>query len=344
MKDPAGGVKPISVIIITCNEERNIRGCLETLGAQDFPRDRYEVIVVDASSDATPDIAASSPGVRLIRSAKGFSAQKTAGLAAARFDILAFSDADCLFPPDWLKTMERAFRRPELAAAGGNAYPPPGTSGFGLWSACVGHPCGGAIGFDANVTPGPGGIAFAAGCNSVYRRSAIEAVGGFDPDFQAGGEDVDISRRMRARGLLVDYVPDMNVYHKPRTTLRSYFRWNIAVGVTKWSLRRPGPVRILLNPFFPVWPAGLAVGLLALPLFPWLTIGAAAGLWALFVLGLALGTKPYPLLWKRRRRIGVSTASILAIVPVLVFVRQVGISLGVWRKFRADGSSRQARR
>ena len=343
MKGPAGGVVPISVIIITCNEERNIRGCLETLLAQDFPRDRYEVIVVDASTDATPSIAASYEGVRVVPSAKGFSAQKTAGVAAARFDILAFSDADCLFPPDWLGAMERAFRRPEVAAAGGNAYPPPGTSGFGLWSACVGHPCGGAIGFDANVTPGPGGIAFAAGCNSIYRRSAIEAVGGFDPDFQSGGEDVDISRRMRARGLLVDYVPDMNVYHKPRTTLRSYFRWNISVGVTKWSLRRPGPVRILLNPFFPVWPVALSLGLLALPRFPWLTIPAAAGLAAVFVLGLALGTKPYPLLWKRRRKIGVSIPAVLLAVPALVFVRQVGISLGVWKKSRAERSLPRSR-
>ncbi len=343
MKGPAGGVEPISVIIITCNEERNIRGCLETLRAQDFPRNKSEVIVVDASTDATPAIAASYKGVRVVPSVKGFSAQKTAGLAAARFDILAFSDADCLFPPDWLKAAERAFRRPELAAAGGNAFPPPGTSGFGLWSACVGHPCGGAIGFDANVTPGPDGIAFAAGCNSIYRRSAVEAVGGFDPDFQAGGEDVDISRRIRARGLLVDYVPDMNVFHKPRTTLRSYFRWNISVGVTKWSLRRPGPVRILFNPFFPVWPVTLALGLLALPRFPWLTIGAAAILWTLFVLGLAIGTKPYSLLWKRRRKIGVSVPAALIAVPALVFVRQVGISLGVWKKYRADRSSRRSR-
>jgi cellulose synthase/poly-beta-1,6-N-acetylglucosamine synthase-like glycosyltransferase len=344
MKDEGGRVEPVSVIIITRNEEGNIRGCLETLLAQDFPRDGYEVIVVDASSDATPEIAASYEGVRVVRSAEGFSAQKNAGVARARFDILAFSDADCLFPPDWLAVIARTFRRPELAAAGGNAYPPPGTSGFGLWSACVGHPGGGAIGFDANVTPGPEGVAFAPGCNSVYRRSAIRAVGGFDPDFEAGGEDVDISRRMRARGLLIDYVPDLNVYHKPRTTLRSYFRWNVSVGVTKWNLKRPGPARILLNPFFPAWSFGLALGLLALPRFPWLTIGAGAGVWALFVLGLALGTRPYPLLWRRRRRIGVSVAAVLAVVPALVYVRQVGISLGEWKMQRASRSARRSRR
>jgi len=343
MRRAAGRIQPISVIVPTFDEQHNIRGCLESLLAQDFPKDRYEVLVVDSSSDASPDIAASYDGVRVLPSAKGFSTQKNLGVAEARFGILAFTDADCIIPPDWLRTIERSFRRPELAAAGGNAYPPAGTSKFGLWSACVGHPGGGAIGLDANVTRGKDGIEFAPGCNSVYRRTAIQSVQGFSPDFQDGGEDVDIARRMRAQGLLIDYIPDLTVYHKPRRTLRSYFRWNIGVGVTKWNLRRPGPIRIVLNPFFPVWPSVLLAGFLALPLFPWLTIGAMAGLWILFLLGLALATKPYPLLWRRRRKIGVSIPAVLFIVPALISVRQVGMSLGEWKKSRVSRSSQPTR-
>ncbi len=343
MKQAVRQVQPISVIVITCDEQHNIRGCLESLLAQDFPRDRFEVLVVDSSSDATPEIAASIDGVRVLHSAKGISTQKNLGVAEARFDILAFTDADCIIPPDWLRIIERSFRRPALAAAGGNAYPPPGTSKFGLWSSCVGHPGGGAIGLDANVTEGKGGIEFAPGCNAVYRRMAIKAVQGFSPDFQDGGEDVDISRRLRAKGFLIDYIPDLTIYHKPRATLGSYFRWNIGVGVTKWNLWRPGPVRIVLNPFFPVWSIVLLAGLFALPLFPWLMIGALAGLWAVFLFGLALATKPYPLLWKRRRKIGVSIPAALTIVPALIYVRQVGISLGEWKKWRVSRLSRPAR-
>jgi len=342
MNASCGEVQPVSVIVTTRNEADNIRGCLDSLLAQDFPRDAYEVLIIDCSSDATAEIAATYPGVRVLRSERGFSRQKNLGVAEARFDILAFTDADCIIPPEWLKTIERAFRRPELAAAGGNAFPPPGTSKFGFWSACVGHPSGGAIGFEANVTPGKDGIEFAAGCNSIYRREAIRAVQGFSPDFQAGGEDVDISRRMKAQGLLIDYIPDLTVYHKPRPTLGSYFRWNVRVGVTKWSLRRPGPFRIVFNPFFPVWPLVLLAGLLALPFFPWLLIGTAAGLWAAFLLSLFLATKPNPLLWRRRRRIGVSIPALLIIVPALIFIRQVGISCGEWKKYRVSRASRSA--
>lgn len=141
----------ISVVIITYNEEKNIRQCLDSLMALDYPRDRHEILVVDASTDDTPQIVQSYQSVRLLRSAKGFSQQKNAALQAAKFDIVAFTDADCLIPRDWLRVIDRAFQDERVAAVGGNAFPPPGTRRFGLWSACVGHPAGGAIGFDANV-------------------------------------------------------------------------------------------------------------------------------------------------------------------------------------------------
>ncbi len=47
----------VSVIVVTRNEEKNISRCLESLIAQDYPKDRYELIVVDgASTDRTQRI------------------------------------------------------------------------------------------------------------------------------------------------------------------------------------------------------------------------------------------------------------------------------------------------
>ncbi len=324
----------ISIVVITADEERNVRGCLESLLAQDYPADLYEVIVVDASRDRTPDIVAEYPRVRLVRGVpKGFSTQKNEGVRAARFDILAFTDADCVIPPGWLEGIARAFADPEVAAAGGDAFPPPGSGRFGRWSACVGHPAGGALGFDANVRPGPGRAAFVPGCNNAVRRSALEAMGGFSDDFREGGEDVDLSRRMRRAGLRLDYAPGMSLFHKPRTTLRSFYRWNVSVGVTKHSLGRPPLARILVEAGSPLWLlAGIAATSFAASRSLVAGAATAAGLWIAWIALLIAGAKPYRLLLSRRRMTGIGWPAVFTAVPFLVWVRQAGIFRGELRK------------
>lgn len=323
---------PVSVIVVTYNEEKNIRDCLNSLAALDYPAGRFEILVVDASTDSTPLIVGEYPRVRLIKSEKGFSPQKNTALKTAAFDILAFTDADCLVSPDWLKVIDCAFGQEKIAAIGGNAYPPPGTGRFGLWTACVGHPAGGAVGFDANVKRDENGISFVPGCNSVYRKKALLDVGGFDPAFYEGGEDVDISRRLRDKGYYLEYIPDLTVFHKPRATLGSYLKWNIQVGVTKFNLRRPTLLRLIFEPFFFPWPLVVAAVLLGLTGSILLTLLSAAGLWLLFVASLPFLARPYPLLIKRRKKIGVSLMTILTVIPVLIYLRQVCINLGQIKK------------
>lgn len=324
---------PVSVIVITFNEEKNIRDCLDSLARQDYPKENYEVLVVDASTDATPEIAGSYGSVRVVKAPKGFSQQKNAGIKAARYGILAFTDADCVIPPDWLMSVNQAFKNPKLAVAGGNAYPPPGTRRFGLWSACVGHPAGGAVGFDANVTRKADGIEFAAGCNSAYRKSVLEDIGGFNPGFYDGGEDIEISRRLRQKGFPIDYIPELTVFHKPRATLHEYLKWNIGVGVTKFNIKQPSLVKIIFQPGFPLWSLVLLLGLFFLLRLPWLFLISLLMLWAAFLLILVLMTKPYPLLIKRRRRIGIALVSALTIIPILIYLRQICINIGQLKKW-----------
>ena len=331
---PQPGLSPISVVVITYNEEKNIRDCLDSLVLQDYPDGRYEIVVVDSSTDSTPDIVASYEKVRLLRAPKGFSAQKNAGLEATRFDVIAFTDADCVVPPDWLRVIHTAFQDPRVAAIGGNAYPPPDTSRFGRWSSCVGHPAGGAIGFDANVTRGPEGISFVAGCNSSFRKKALLDAGGFDPNFIDGGEDVDLSRRLRKKGYCLDYIPELTVFHKPRPDLLSYLRWNVAVGVTKYNLKRPSLATILLIP-------GILLCLALLLIIPPVLLKSAllfllipGSLWMAFLGLLIIAARPYQLLFRRRRKIGVSWPAVVTVIPTLIAFRQVWISLGQLKKWR----------
>jgi len=328
------GAALISVIVITLNEEKNIAACLDSLSRLDYPPEKHSITVVDASQDATPEIVRGYPKVHYLRSGKGFSRQRNAGLRATESEIVAFTDADCLIPSEWLRVISRAFKDPNVSGVGGNALLPPGSGYFERCAAAVGHPAGGSIGFDANVTRGPGGIDFIAGCNSAFRRSALEAVGGYDSGFEDGGEDVDLSRRLRQSGFFIDYVPELTVYHKPKSSLRPFVRWNIGVGRTKYNLGRPGLPRLLMESSSILWPA--------------LWLMAAAGIvvrspgigGALLLLGwlgylgvLYFFSRPYPLLIRRRRRAGLSLLSVATAVPALIIVRQACINLGQLRKW-----------
>ncbi len=328
----------ISVVIITLNEEENVADLLDSMECLDYPSDRYEVVVVDASTDSTPTIVQGYPGVRLIRAERtGFASQKNSGIENTVHEIVAFTDADCEVPSDWLHIIDSVMRDGTPAAIGGNAYAPPGATFTELCFAAVGHPGGGAVGLDGNVTLSEGGIDFIAGCNSVYRRSALEDVGLFDPAFDRGGEDVDVSRRLRAAGYRLEYEPALTVYHMPRAGLREYWRWNMRVGETKHRLYHPSLLRVLSQPSFPLWSLLIVFGLVWLAvvkpsaLLPALLLG-----WISYLVFLYLMAKPYPLLLKRHKRIGLPLWACLTIVPLLIYVRQVAMSIGQLRERRKE--------
>lgn len=103
---------PISVIIPTFNRPRQLQACLAALTATTYPRDRFEVVVVDdgGGADLQPiiDAAHASLDVRLARQANGGPASaRNAGAALARGALLAFTDDDCLPDPDWLPALAR---------------------------------------------------------------------------------------------------------------------------------------------------------------------------------------------------------------------------------------------
>jgi glycosyltransferase involved in cell wall biosynthesis len=100
----------ISIIVPFLNEERYIRRCIESLLAQDFDRDRYEVIFVDnGSTDNSARIVEQFENVKLLTESKGqvYTARNT-GIGAASGEIIAFTDADCVVSPNWLSSIQDA--------------------------------------------------------------------------------------------------------------------------------------------------------------------------------------------------------------------------------------------
>ncbi len=111
----------VTVVVPVYNDQSHIGFLLESLLAQDYPRNRVEILVVDNNStDGSRDIVRRYP-VRLLeeRDVQSSYAARNRGIRAASYDILAFIDSDCTADPAWLTEGIRALRSDKTDLAGG---------------------------------------------------------------------------------------------------------------------------------------------------------------------------------------------------------------------------------
>lgn len=117
--------KKISVVIPAYNEEQYLVDALTALSDQEFPRDAFEIIVVDnASTDKTSEIARTYGADKVILELrKGTNRARQTGLEQSEGEIVAFLDADCVPPKNWLeKIHSRLHSRKDTCVAIAGAY------------------------------------------------------------------------------------------------------------------------------------------------------------------------------------------------------------------------------
>jgi len=114
----------VTVVIAAHNEEASIGEKLENVLALDYPRDQLEVVVAsDGSDDGTEEVVRGfeDRGVRLLGLPRvGKAASLNAAVAAAKGDVLVFSDANSMFAPDAIRMLVRPFADPEVGGVAGN--------------------------------------------------------------------------------------------------------------------------------------------------------------------------------------------------------------------------------
>lgn len=214
----------ISLIIPAYNEEQYIGDCLASI--EPLASHFCEVIVVDnASTDQTAAIAATYPFVKVVREdTKGLTHARQCGLEHATGDILAYIDADSRLYPRWPRTLEQVFAaRPEVVSVSGPAryYDVPFWKRLLLatswWiSAPIVYRVTGYMLY---------GAGFAA------RRSALEAIGGFDRSIEFYGEDTDLARRLHAMGKVLFRMDCYILTSARRFVHEGLFRANLVYGL-----------------------------------------------------------------------------------------------------------------
>ena len=109
----------VSVLVPARDEEKTLSACLESLRDQTYPKDRYEVILVnDHSNDRTGDIAASfanaASNFRVVVPGEsshltGRSNALAHGIDTAKGEVFLMTDADCVIPPTWVEETTKRF-------------------------------------------------------------------------------------------------------------------------------------------------------------------------------------------------------------------------------------------
>jgi GT2 family glycosyltransferase len=196
----------VSVVVPTYRRDDTLLRCLETLARQDFPSDRFEVIVVDDARSATTPRAVggfasrhSGLDVRVLPGmCQGPAAARNVGWRAARGTVIAFIDDDAYPAGDgWLREGVSSFEDSRIAGVDGPVRVPaddPPTD------------------FQRNVMGLERGTFIT--CNAFYRRSWLERVGGFDEEFRAPfREDSDLQYRVEAAGGVLVRNPRALVIH-----------------------------------------------------------------------------------------------------------------------------------
>jgi GT2 family glycosyltransferase len=200
----------ISVVIPTYARPDLLRRCLNALVAQDYPSDRFEIIVIE---DGGPGVGkevvdwrsrTSRVSMRYFSVARaGPAAARNRGWRAARGEIIAFTDDDTIPDRRWLAEGARSME-----------------SGAEVVSGRILVPLSNApIDSERNVQKLE--RATLATCNAFCRRPLLESIGGFDARFtRAYREDSDLEFTLREAGAQVDHNPFALVVHPPRTESR----------------------------------------------------------------------------------------------------------------------------
>ena len=215
-----------SIVIPTRDRPEHLRSCLESLARLEYPRDRFEVIVVDDGSRTAPDPSKlpDGPDLKVVSQANaGPAAARNTGAEHAAGELLVFTDDDCRPRPQWLARLAARAAENGTRAVGGRVV-------NGLHE----NPYADAAQVVIDVGHGWNRAnrdyaQFFSSNNLAVPVAAFRAVGGFDPSFRTS-EDRDFCARWLAAGYGLTFEPDAVVDHYHDMGLAEFARVHFGYG------------------------------------------------------------------------------------------------------------------
>ena len=221
----------VSIVIANMNGRHHLRDCFGSIAKLDYPKDKLEVVVVDnGSSDGSVELIRQKYAyVKLLCNEKneGFAKPSNDGARAASGEYVAFINNDMRLKEDWLMELIGSMQRAGAQCAG---------SVILNWDGKLLDFAGGGVNFrglgyqddfaermtdmEAKLKEDKE-ILFACGGAMIVGRALFLEAGGFDEDYFAYYEDVDLGWRLRVMGCKIVLSVKSRVYHKHNSTSKT---------------------------------------------------------------------------------------------------------------------------
>lgn len=259
----------VSVIVPVKNGAAYIKELLDSLMQVEYEKDKLEIIVVDGNStDDTREMVSQYPVKLLLEERPGLNAARNTGIKNSQGEIIAFTDADCIIPKNWISRIIDNFQNPQVGCVGGNV--------IGYYDSFLSHysdesliPVMRIFGRREILDHVKPPQKYPAGCNMAFRQDAIKKAGLFDEGIKYGFDEDELVERICKSGYNMVLDPNVVVKHKHRPLLRELLKQNFSYGRgLGLMLRKTG-----IKSAFPKWVLLCIVGFLT---------------WSLIILTLAM--------------------------------------------------------
>jgi glycosyltransferase involved in cell wall biosynthesis len=223
----------VSAIVPVFNDAEHLKICLEALEKQTYPKDCYEIIVVDNGSDDREKVqgivARFGQAILTDESIPGSYAARNKGISLAKGEIIAFTDADCIPAPNWMERgVNNLLKVPNCGQVVGKVdlffKNPNQPTAVELYESITAFPQ------EKLLEEYKGG----ATANVFTFREVIDRVGPFDASLKSNG-DLEWGARVFAKGYAQIYADDVCVAHPARSSLAQLYKRTIRLAAGSYQ-------------------------------------------------------------------------------------------------------------
>ncbi len=225
----------ISIIIPARNAQATLKKCIDSILNLNY-RD-YEILIInDGSTDETGKILLGYHGIKIVTTAGiGPSRVRNMAVEFARGEFIAFTDADCIVPKDWLERLLEGFDySPEAVSCGGRQELPDDASAFQKKVFLLMNKIGFVSDYMRRGENRIIEVPHNASCCVMYKKDIFLKAGGFLEDLWPG-EDVELDYKLKNSGYKLVFNPKALVFHyrvdNPANFLKMMARYGWAQGV-----------------------------------------------------------------------------------------------------------------
>jgi len=220
MNDLTKTLPLVSIIIANYNGKHLLKDCFDSLYAIDYPKNRFEIIMVDNGSEdnSIAFVKKTYPGVKIIKNnINNYCKANNLGVAKSQGEFVVFLNNDTVVNKYWLIKLIKVMDEFDKVAAVGSKILL--LNGKIQSTGHVEFPnyYWGDRGFqeeDIHQYDKVEMVKSISNCSALYRKKALIEAGGFDEDFVMYMEDVDLAFRLRKKGWRILYAPESRVFHK----------------------------------------------------------------------------------------------------------------------------------